>query len=167
MAGHPVLAVANEFLKFSPDLTNMQLQKLVYIAHGWNLAINEAPLVDEAPEAWDNGPVFRTLWNALRNKGGAPIGGPLTPKSSGWYAINGMPETKAYASTLSSQEHAVIDHVWRKYSKFGAYSLSNMTNQPGTPWFKAYYTHGRNSLLDENDIKQHYRDLAIEGRKTA
>lgn len=167
MAGHLVLAVANEFLKLSPELTNMQLQKLVYISHGWNLAINGSPLVSEQPEAWDNGPVFRTLWNALRNKGGAPIGRQITPNSGGWFPAEGQGDDDPYSADLSQEERGVIDHVWKKYSKFGAFALSNMTHQPGTPWFKAYYQRGRNSLLDENEIKQHYRDLAIAGRTAA
>jgi uncharacterized phage-associated protein len=51
----------------------MQLQKLVYIAHGWNLAINGTPLTSDIPAAWDYGPVYRDLFEALRAYGSNPV----------------------------------------------------------------------------------------------
>jgi uncharacterized phage-associated protein len=43
----------------------MQLQELVYIAHGWCLAISGEPLTGERPEAMPYGPEYRRLANAL------------------------------------------------------------------------------------------------------
>ncbi len=43
--------IANEFLKMNGAmgrLTQMHLQKLVYIAHGWKLALVGEPLADDA-----------------------------------------------------------------------------------------------------------------------
>ena len=61
--------IANEFIRRAAAekraLTQMQLQKLVYIAHGWNLAINGEKLTHDDPQAWDYGPVYRDLWEAL------------------------------------------------------------------------------------------------------
>ena len=55
-------AVANKFLELGErdgvsDITPMKLLKLVYIAHGWHLALSEGkkPLVNEASEAWKYG----------------------------------------------------------------------------------------------------------------
>lgn len=36
--------------------------KLVYFAHGWNLAINQAPLIDDTIEAWPC-PVIPALYS--------------------------------------------------------------------------------------------------------
>ena len=70
-------ALANEFIdranSCGKQLTQMQLQKLVYIAHGWNLAINGSPLTEDTPQAWDYGPVYRDLWLALRSFGKSAV----------------------------------------------------------------------------------------------
>ena len=55
--------VANAFVDVADHLmTQMKLHKLTYIAHGWHLAIFGEPLVADAAEAWDNGPVFPLMW---------------------------------------------------------------------------------------------------------
>src|SRR6476619_3832573 len=70
------MAIANEFLK-KPGalgvLTQMQLQKLTYIAHGWNLALNERRLVSDELEAWDYGPVYPMLYDHAKYFGKSPI----------------------------------------------------------------------------------------------
>ena len=65
--------IANEFirrgLREGRAFDQMQLQKLVYIAHGWCLAFSGEPLTGDRPEAWDFGPVYRRLANALQSQG--------------------------------------------------------------------------------------------------
>lgn len=52
----------------------MQLQKLVFLAHGYYLASTRGvPLVDEPFEAWDYGPVCRNLYYEFRDFGRQPI----------------------------------------------------------------------------------------------
>ena len=154
---HRPEAIANEFLRRRGKAAwpqQMYLQKLVYIAHGWNLAINEEPLVNEAPEAWDNGPVFRSLWNHIRDH---------------WYSsedclLRDPDDNKVIEAKLLPEEKEVIDHVWSKYSQYSAEDLSKMTHEPNTPWHSAYLGRGRNSALEENEIRNHYTQLAMVGR---
>ena len=51
MPNHRPEAVANRFLELAGDegLTQLQIQKLVYIAHGWTLALYDQPLTRELP----------------------------------------------------------------------------------------------------------------------
>src|SRR5687768_4006741 len=69
-AMHDARNVANEFLRQAKErgtkLTNMELQKLVYIAHGYSLAILDRPLIKQYVEAWRYGPVIPDLYHALR-----------------------------------------------------------------------------------------------------
>src|SRR5262245_11323328 len=75
-------AIANEILDLAAadgkPLSQMKLQKLVYYAHGWNWALMDKPLLDEQIQAWNFGPVIRTLYRAFRRFGA----GDITSKAS-------------------------------------------------------------------------------------
>lgn len=157
MPNHSAKAIANEFLRRrASDAWPQQLsiQKLAYIAHGWNLAINGAPLISEAPEAWDNGPVYRSIWDHIKDYG---YRGPNCTLVD--------PSTKEQISeALTDDERKIIDHVWAKYGTKTQSELIEMTHRNGSPWFKAYYGKSRNAKLSNDDIKDHYVNLAIAGR---
>src|SRR5260370_13471552 len=67
---YPAKAVANEFLELAKkdgqQLTQMQLQKLVYFAYGWYLAITGTRLIDERVEAWQWGPVVPSIYKEFK-----------------------------------------------------------------------------------------------------
>jgi uncharacterized phage-associated protein len=154
MPNHDPRAIANEFLKLKDGPANqMWLQKLVYFANGWNLAINNEPLTDARIEAWDGGPVFRTIWNHIRDFGYNAKGGLLGDK-------HGRP----YVAELAPNERSVLDHVWKRYGGYSGIELSRMTHQEGTPWSNAYFGKGNNASLEPNDIKRHFVELALAGR---
>lgn len=157
MPNHSARAIANEFLRRRASAAwpqQLVLQKLTYIAHGWNLAINKEPLITEAAEAWDNGPVFRSIWDHIKSFG---YRGPNCELSN--------PETgEPILEQLSPQETAIIDHVWKKYGTMSAKQLSEATHRPDTPWYKAYFGRYRNAPLLDDDIRSHYIKLAMAGR---
>ncbi len=157
MTNHDPRAIANEFLKLNGGPMNqMKLQKLVYIAHGWNLAINRAPLVSGRIEAWDGGPVMRIIWNHLRD--------------FGYNAVNflmGTGPSEPFTANLTPGEMAIITHVWNKYGQFTGLELSEMTHKSGTPWSNSYFGVGRNATLSQQDIQQHFIELALAGRQEA
>lgn len=166
MAAHSSMAIANEFLRLQgheTGLTQMQLQKLTYIAHGWNLAINGEALIAEDVQAWDNGPVFRELWDHVTRYGSAFINKPISPASKPNFFAKNLSE-EPYVANLTDNERLVVEHVWRRYGRYGAFQLSRMTHQPGTPWHKAYFGRGKNAVIDPEDIRQHYLDLARAAR---
>lgn len=153
MSDHSSAAIANAFVDLAGrPLPQMKLHKLTYMAHGWYLAIENEPLVVDAPEAWDNGPVFRKIWDRIRDYG---------LDSNGHIRMtNGKP----FAADLTPSEQAVLNHVWKKYGKFSQFQLSDMTHQPDTPWTQAYFNEGRNAKLSNATIQNHYQQLAMAGR---
>jgi len=71
------LAVANYFIKKGIDtkksVSPMKLQKLVYFAHGWRLALYNSPLIDEAIQAWQYGPVIPGIYHEFKHYGNRDI----------------------------------------------------------------------------------------------
>ena len=136
------VSVANEFLKVAQSegkpLTQMQLQKLVFFAHGWYLALTDRPLIDEQVEAWRFGPVIRSLYAKFREYGSSPIRRlycPMTYEEAddGLVLIEDTPPL-VEGNDEAEFARQVIARVWEVYGGYTAYQLSNMTHQPGTPW---------------------------------
>lgn len=152
MPEHSPAAIANAFVDIAGHaMPQMKLQKLTYIANGWNLAISGQPLVNTTPQAWDNGPVYRQIWDRWRALG--TTGGKIHDYD------RSIPSAR-----LNASERAILQHVWNKYGAKSAEELSDMTHQPGTPWTRAYYGRGRNAYIPNEDIRAHYLALAKAGR---
>lgn len=149
MPGHST-EIANEFLKRAyhdgRSLTQMQLQKLVYLAHGISLAVLDRPLVTDQVEAWDYGPVYRGMYKELRQYGAEPV-----------QALIKLPS--AAGTGLSNDETAIVDYVWRTFGDFPAFKLSALTHLPDTPWSKIYTELGASSPIPNGDIKEYFQRI--------
>ncbi|WP_158922985.1 type II toxin-antitoxin system antitoxin SocA domain-containing protein [Acidisphaera sp. S103] len=55
------------------QLSNLALQKVLYIAHMVHLGRCKDPLVDERFQAWDYGPVLPSLYRPVRMFGSEPV----------------------------------------------------------------------------------------------
>jgi len=155
MPNHNALAIANEFAeRQSLAIPQMKLQKLVYMAHGWNLAINHEPLIADRIEAWDGGPVIRAIWDHIRDYG-------YNNKNR---LLKNPLNNQPLKAVLSEKEQGIIDHVWSRYGGYSGLQLSNMTHKSGTPWSNAYFGRGRNAKLINSDIQKHFIELGLAGR---
>jgi uncharacterized phage-associated protein len=160
---HRAVEIANEFLRIpgaAGQLTQMHLQKLTYIAHGWNWAINGEPLINDEIEAWSFGPVVRDLYEHTKFFGSQPLDRPITPDDSQVARFFGKTGHAApYRAALTDRERQVIEQVWERYGRLSAIRLSELTHQPGTPWFQAFQR-GRNAQIDDESIRLYYDALA-------
>jgi uncharacterized phage-associated protein len=100
----------------------MKLMKLVYISHGWNLAIEEEPLIYEPIQAWQYGPVIESLYRGLKRFGNSNV------------TMMAFDSSLPIAISDSEPSFNLIEKVWEKYSHMPALALSSLTHQPGTPW---------------------------------
>lgn len=154
MTAYSPLAIANSVLEeaWSQDktLTIMQLLKLVYIAHGWSLALLNVPLVNEEPEAWQHGPVFPSIYREFRRFGS----GPITELAS-------TPFGPLADAELTQSQRSVVSSVVKNYGDMHAFRLSRITHEVNTPWSRTY-DGGRGSSADISNalIAEHYRKLA-------
>ena len=138
-------AVANYFLdaaeRDGKTLNPMKIQKLVYIAHGWHLALRERPLIHESAEARDYGPVIGDLYREFARFGNGPITARATevegirnPGGIMSADISIKKPTVDECSDKPDDTRRFLDRVWEVYSGFTAVQLANMTHEPGTPW---------------------------------
>jgi len=114
--------VANYFLSLVDEdtgdsISNLKLQKLVYYAQGFHLAIFDAPLFSEGIEAWILGPVIPKLYDKYKVYGSGPI-----PK----------PEDIDF-SVYESTEVEFLNDVWNGYGQYSAWRLSELTHAE-PPW---------------------------------
>jgi len=120
--------IAREFVRLadavSLRLDQLQLQRLVYIAHGWCLAATGEPLTGDRPEAWRIGPIYRRMADLLGPLGAGPV------------RLECFVEGPS--AELSSFEMDRIAVTLRDYGALGSPQLSSVTQGAGTPWYKVY-----------------------------
>lgn len=158
---HSVLAVTNDFLARASAaevvLTPMHLQKLCYFAHGFNLALSGTPLTSDRVEAWEFGPVFPVLYDALKRYGARPVNELV--RQNNWASADHV-RGDVVQETFSADESEIIEGVFETYGDFEAYKLSALTHEEGSPW-EQIYRPGRKSLVIPNTlIQEYFKELA-------
>lgn len=147
--------VADEFLRLAAAagrrLNAIQLMKLCIIAHGWNLAREGAPLLDEPVEAWAHGPGISALHAALKSWDMRPI------------------VRDANAPMRVSQADArMIAMVDRAYGSLPQSALQGLTNRQGTPWAVTRKGADGPVAIPDGVIRAHYLGLdAARAKKAA
>jgi uncharacterized phage-associated protein len=154
-------SIANVFLAIAETegkrLTPLQLIKLVYIAHGWYLALTSKPLIRETPEAWKYGPVVPSLYQEFKRFGNSPV-----TRRAGEFGFN-VPPPELPEDGEDGGLHRFLQKIWKVYGKYTGAQLSTLTHQEGTPWHEVWYHRGGKDRPAEeipNDlIRQHYQEL--------
>lgn len=111
--------VAAYILQKQGSMSTWKLQKLVYYAQAWSLVWDERPLFDERIEAWANGPVVPTLYQAHRGRFTMSEGD-----------IDG--DADALDQDARETVDAIIDFYGQKTGRW----LSELTHQE-PPWLEA------------------------------
>ena len=125
-------------------LTQLGLQKLVYLCQGWHLALTDEILFSEDIYAYKHGPVVKELRQRFRFCADGPL-----------------PQTTLYDAehVLSSGTRHIIDTVWSRYARMPTSGLVNLTHKPGSPWSQIWENtapEDRDHLLIPVDIIRNY-----------
>ncbi|MGA2849374.1 MAG: type II toxin-antitoxin system antitoxin SocA domain-containing protein [Terracidiphilus sp.] len=117
----PAHAVAKYFVSLVDEeagdsISNLKLQKLLYYAQGFHLAIYGNPLFPEKIKAWMHGPVVPQVWHEYKEFGSNPI-----------------PVTKVNLNDYPDETRELLDEVYTVYGQFTASKLRDMTHQE-PPW---------------------------------
>jgi uncharacterized phage-associated protein len=134
------------------QIDHMKLQKLLFFAHGFHLAVLDAPLVAEKFETWPYGPVNPVVYRSFRQFGARIINA---------YALDylsGDTEPKAYVINHADvSAYEIIESVLDRFGHLSAITLSNMTHQKGSPWDTA--RNKKAQQIDDEDIKAYFSNL--------
>ncbi|UIP32589.1 Panacea domain-containing protein [Stutzerimonas kunmingensis] len=159
-------AVANYFIQKSfnegVSLTPMKLIKLVYIAHGWHRGYFHKNLIDDGVQAWRYGPVIPELYRNIRRYGRNNVTGFI----DGYGIIGDQANPAPDENSL-----ALLEHVWKTYSRYDGLQLSAMTHQRNTPWDITWRDCDGNSyaqpIISNELIERHYREKIQASKQNA
>ena len=131
-------------------ISHLKLQKLMYYAQAWSLALNHKCLFDEDFEAWTHGPVLPTLWQRF--------------KEFDW---NSIPPEAIISNTdgLTEEDEELLSDILNSYGDLSAKHLEELTHSE-TPWrnargnlpIEARSTH----IIDKERMQEYYRKLYEE-----
>lgn len=145
------LDIAKYFIKLANDtgsfISNQKLQKLVYYAQAWHLAIHDSPLFDEDFEAWVHGPVIPTMYQKYKIFGWKPI-------------LEDVSEPEIPEQTIK-----FLDEVAQEYFACDAYELERMTHIEA-PWIEALKGQPVdapcNEIISKESMKRYYSSRVEE-----
>ncbi|MDR3238033.1 MAG: DUF4065 domain-containing protein [Spirochaetia bacterium] len=130
-----VFNVADYFLSLvdtdsGDNITNLKLQKLVYYAQGFHLAMYNKPLFAEEIQAWEHGPVVPVLYQKYKKYGSGAIPVP----------------TGIDFDIYSEEQKELFNEVYNVYGQYSAWRLRDFTHEE-PPWRntnkKDVITHGK------------------------
>ena len=148
------LEIANFFIKKGVDdkkqVDHLKLQKLMYYAYGWNLAITDGErLFNEKFAAWAYGPVIESIYHWFKGWGRSPI------DSLAGMVVGGV-ITYPQVEPTNTETYSLLQKIWQTHGKYSGIELSNETHEPGSPWDIARHQKHL-KYLDDADIKTYFK----------
>ncbi|PEC62931.1 Panacea domain-containing protein [Bacillus toyonensis] len=126
------------------NITNLKLQKLLYYAQGFYLAIKEKALFEEDIEAWVHGPVVPEVYSEF--------------KEYTYNDINGTYDEKEIV--LTKEEIDLLDNMWNIFQSYSGKVLEEMTHNE-EPWINARNGLGvldySNHVIEKTIIQQYFK----------
>lgn len=116
------LDVANYFLSLQDEdegdtISNLKLQKLLYYAQGYHLAMFNEPLFSETMERWQHGPVVPAVYHEFKA-----------------YGSGALPRPESFnPAVFDDATRDYLDEIYRVFGQYSAWKLSKMTHVEA-PW---------------------------------
>jgi len=156
---HDARGIANAILDAAErdgrSLDHISLQKILFLLHAWWLSHKGEPLVAQAFEAWEYGPVSRIVYDSFKSCKDSPVG-PLRATRTDPFteAVDRVP------ANLSAEEHDFLVRCVRYYSSYSAFELVRLTHAPNGPWDLVFRQHrGPDAIIDNTLIRRAFRDM--------
>jgi uncharacterized phage-associated protein len=162
---HDAREVANFLLDYADErgiaLTNMEILKHIYFAHGWHLASRNEPLVTNRIEAWQYGPVIRIIYDCFKDFDSLPVTSRATVTD--WETG----EIVKAAGEFCEDTKALLKSTLVYYAGFGAFELSEMTHEHNGPWDRVWNARDGRVRMNMESSNQAIRDYFAYQARTA
>ncbi|TXI22297.1 MAG: DUF4065 domain-containing protein [Nitrosomonas sp.] len=124
------------------SLTNLELQKLIYIAHMFHLGEYGSPLITQSFEAWDYGPVQPDLYHHIKVYGSSPV--------KSMFSLGDNIQS-------DGTEAKILNKVCDQLSNKSAGWLVAVTHWENGAWSKYYGSRLNGKTINNDDILKEYR----------
>lgn len=133
------------------DITNLQLQKILYLAHKKHLGENDAetPLVRSLFQAWEFGPVVPHVYREMKKYGAGII------EKGSW-----LLDVKE--KDYSKPEYDTITKSVNKFLPLPVTKLIGLTHREGGAWRKHYQKGEYGMVIPNKDIYEEYKEFKDE-----
>lgn len=152
---YPVKKVASWFIKtadqdYDEIITPLKLQKLVYYAQAWMLALHDRPLFADDFQAWPHGPAIPALYGMFKE-----------------YQYNPIPADAPNVSTTALKfDDEALDILRQVRENYGIYDgkyLETLTHSE-RPWMETRRGLSPeapcNRVISKDLMKEYYRSMA-------
>ncbi|HUY87263.1 MAG TPA: type II toxin-antitoxin system antitoxin SocA domain-containing protein [Pirellulales bacterium] len=136
------LAVSRADEEAGDPISNMTLQKLLYYAQGFYLALNDKPLFNERIEAWTHGPVVPDVYHRFKQHGAGPL--PMPAEID----LDRIPDHTA----------ELLDEVYKVYGQFSGWKLREMTHAE-PPWAETQ----QGGAISRNALSIFFKTRIVDG----
>lgn len=123
-------------------ISNMKLQKLLYYAQGLYLAKYGEPLFEDEIEAWDYGPVVKSVYHDYKSFGAGAIFIPLADRGKG----------------LSKRVRKLLSAVYIALGQYSASKLMHMTHSEA-PWKQTYTS--KTKVISVDSMRNFFTDSVL------
>ena len=129
---------------YGDNISNLKLQKLVYYAQGFYLALYDKPLFREQIKAWTHGPVVPALYKKYKDFGAGAIP---------------IPQDMDF-SIYDEQTKELLDDIFNVFGQFSAWKLRNMTHTE-PPWKNVSTC--VNNIISHKSMKEYFKTRVNNG----
>ena len=117
-------------------ISHLKLQKLLYYAQGFHLALTGCSLFEEDILNWPHGPVVKEVYDIYKSHGRSALP---------------VPENTDFSS-FTTQQKSTIDEAYNVYGQFSAWKLRQMTHEE-PPWQDT----NENDLITHDALKAYFK----------
>lgn len=141
----PGLSAAKKLCELSDwSLTNLQIQKILYIAHMMHIGSHglERPLLRNTFEAWDLGPVIPAVYHKIKIFGAERVGNIF----------------RRVEDVTDSDALTALDETFEATRGKSASQLVAFTHYENGAWARNYQPNTRGLIIPNEDIESEYRE---------